>query len=309
MNSNLTELDQWPTLWSCHKKVRQYVQSMKEASREKLSPAVELSAIDAFLMNQVLTFYADRSILVDMSADATMGASIVFWESKPGISRIVCACSSRAQPNEDWRPWFSSALGQIDSSKSLCWVEPKPGNALCWDTVLHDLRQCYSLMFSFSASGPDVSTAANHLEWLCGLHNDTVGFIFPLGRIGGNGLLKAAVDFCSADSPYRLVALREVSPFLSSSEVGLVFRRSNPRIPLVLERIQQLYEGNFQFLKLIKSTTDAAVAEDTKSGQAIASRLILAMTRRVHLSYEHMLVLINIIPAPILKYVRSKLDK
>jgi hypothetical protein len=126
---------------------------------------------------------------------------------------------------------------------------------------MQSMDRGYSIMFLFSQSELESSQARTQLQWLFDLSEHVVGFVFPLGQIGENGLLNDAIQFCSAAPNRRLTALREISPFFASSQLGLIYNRSNGSIPATLERrIYQQYDGNFQFLRLIRESIDDAVA-------------------------------------------------
>jgi hypothetical protein len=288
--------------------VEHYVELITTASEERLRPAVELNAIDAFLMRQIVEYYPGFPIVIDLASGPTMGASIVFWQSQPNVSRIVSLGAADVGANNgDWRHMLQSALRELNSPKNVCWVNPNLSNSLCWEEALGNLRDSSPLMFSISTIERQSSSITKELQWMFRLSNNAVGFIFPLGKIGANGLLNKAIDFCSSESPYRLVALREVSPFFAASEVGLIFNRTNASIPAVLKRIQQLYDGNFNFLTLIENTVASVVARNTRSGEELLKNLIVSVGRRLHLDYDRLLVIFRLFPKPIRQYLKTRL--
>src|SRR5258708_25188945 len=60
--------------------------------------------------------------------------------------------------------------------------------------------------------------------------------------------------FCDTPpSDHCLLPVREISPFFFTSNLGLIYPRNNPHVPDVINRLRQLYEGNFDFLTLVET--------------------------------------------------------
>lgn len=99
------------------------------------------------------------------------------------------------------------------------------------------------------------SLAGEGTEW-----GDAVFAIYPLGATGTcQGLAALVARHAPPDSHWRLWLPREQSGFFVTSRLGLVCRRDDGRLEPALTRITRLFDGNFQFLGLIRSVVDEAV--------------------------------------------------
>jgi hypothetical protein len=231
-----------------------------------------------------------------------MGASLIFWATQPEIRCVIASNLSESRSHCGWQKVLHSSLEQYDVAKTVRWIDRIDRINDHRDALQGALREMNHFgppIFTLAGKEAESSLLAHQLEMLFGMHEDTMGFILPLGLIGENGLLNATLEFCSRSTTYRLVALREVSPFFAQSQVGLVFRSSNCRIEPVLERLHQLYDGNFQFLRLVKEAVDTAVAK---------SETVKADSERISRFKEGPVRLIKrLIPNRIKHNVKSKL--
>jgi hypothetical protein len=212
-----------------------------------------------------------------------------------------------------------STLEASDLSKSVTWIDPGLGYRNYFGELRKTAEGGSPIIFSFSAAESETPLIETRLQYLFNLSEDVVGFVFPLGKIGENGLLNDAIHFCSAAPNRRLTALREISPFFASSQVGLIYNASNQSIPASLDRISQQYDGNFQFLRLVQESIEDAVArksgraEPRLSGEGLAKRMT---ARRVSPGEWSLLpdspaikVLKKLIPNAVKHSVKSKLVK
>jgi hypothetical protein len=77
--------------------------------------------------------------------------------------------------------------------------------------------------------------------------------LLPLGLIGEDSLVEELLTW-TRPAGLRLALLREVSPFLASSRMAVVYSAEDGHTPEALKRIRRLFQGNFDFLTLAHQT-------------------------------------------------------
>lgn len=237
------------TVSSSFRSVEQYFQLLRTVSGVSPAPAVTLRGIDAYLMKQIAACYPVAPTVIDLAAEPTLGASTVFWVSAyPSVQRVAAARLG----GEDGSPWESLVNGVAESldleMKALRYYNLALDHPNTWEAIWADLNPISPLFFTVSA--PD---AVQHLRMLLTLNQNPVIFVLPIGAIGESPALETMLALCRSDSPYRMMALRELRPFFAHSQLAVIFRRDNPNMPDILERIGHMYDGNFDFIALVEN--------------------------------------------------------
>ncbi len=235
-----------PTLMSGYRNVERYNDLMAKAVRD-FSPPVKLSALDTYLLQQTTGYFPEPATVVDLSAEATAGASIVCWLSAERIRQIVAPKSdSSTTENADWQNGFRSATEVMDLD----------ANVLCEKTVEQALKDNLNplspVVFSLAQTAADASLLGRRLTSLLELHPQATIFLLPLGNVGESELLTEALNFVKAHTEYKLQVLRELCPFWASSQLGVIFHSTNDDLPASLQRLKQQYDGNFRFLDMAR---------------------------------------------------------
>lgn len=250
------------TLFRIYQPIEQYLRlSTAHAMR---SPAVPLTAIDLFLMHLVTTYYPAPLSILDLAADATAGVSTFFWANERRTSHVVTAYQHEERRSSgDWRSSFDDVAKQLGVNATKVTLAETPTNeASAWKQTLAASALASPLLVTLAAPDEKGADIDAEITRIFDLRPDALLCLLPLGRVGESPLLQASLQFCATHADYRLTALREISPFFASSQLGLICQRTDEHIPDVLERIQQLYEGNFQFLTLVRELTAAVVREE-----------------------------------------------
>src|SRR5690606_13800974 len=95
------------TLYSSYQPIQQYRHLLTEMVGEWVQPVIELRAIDAFLMKQMVSSYPIKPTVIDVAAAATLGASTIFWAAHPGIQHLYIMPTGDPP---DWRPLVNGAM-------------------------------------------------------------------------------------------------------------------------------------------------------------------------------------------------------
>jgi hypothetical protein len=180
------------------------------------------------------------------------------WASAyPAVHRVIVPVISwEPRAHVDWRSLVPRVLDVSDVSREWLTFFPKeldrPG---VWQDLSALLNPLSPILFGVVLMGDEIAPIAANLERLLGLYANPVALLMPLGSIGSSLTLEAALAVCRAHPHFRLAALREISPFLAKSELGIIYHQDNVHIPGILGRIRDLYVGNFSFLGLLEANT------------------------------------------------------
>jgi hypothetical protein len=283
--------DALPTLFACYKPVERYHRLLRHTHSVQRPAAVTVSPIDAFLMHQLVALLLDRPQVVDLAADATMGASTALWASHPGVRRILGTVRTGAATDrngggngngtadeaESWRRLIEmpGELGR-DPKRPTTLVR-RPEDDAGWQALARSLDPQAPVVFLAEPAVPTLRAALKAVP-------DALMLLLPLGRVGQDPALGPLLTFCDV-AGCRLTALRDVAPFFHDSALALLTRGERPDAAQALERVRRMYDGNFQFLRLAQGLVDAAERErewSESDGAAGRSRHGAAMPQRAY---------------------------
>lgn len=237
-----------PTLMSCARAMERYDDLVSKVGSS--ATAVRLSALDAYLLQQLVAHLPQKATIVDLAADATGGASIICWLSAENVSQIM---APQTVGNADWRTGFRLAAEAMGMDASALRSETT-------EQVLKTQNNPLSpVVITLGMTESDAPTLNERLNTLFALQPQSTIFLLPLGNCGSSELLNQAIHFASDHSDYRVVALRELNHFWAASRLGVIYSANNAGLPASLRRLQQLYEGNFQFINLVQLLTELEV--------------------------------------------------
>lgn len=249
-----------PTLFSSHRHVERYVHLLSARLAGSCAPRVAIGAIDAFIVQELTASSPASSVAVDLAGNATLGASVVLWGGQPSIRRVLVA-EDVAWPAGDsaWRTHLASLLDELEihsPAGRIRFDADSPLRERCKDST--SVLAPPLLWVSVAVVGEDPERIGSHLEQLTALHPNVVLLLFPLGALGESAPIEAALRLCRARA-LKFAAIRELSPFFASSQLGIICRSDNAIVAEGLRRIQRMYEGNFDFLDLLATVVrDAA---------------------------------------------------
>ncbi len=250
------------TIFRSNQSLERYFEHLESFYGQPLSPDVIIKPIDAFLMQQMLTYYPIAQTIIDVAADATLGASTVLWAGHPKARHVIAARATGEKDAADgWRRLFPTITDGLDLIAGSCTLSNADlDEAGDWKERMQAVSPWSStIMISAALTQGSLDEMVSGIRRLASLHTDVIIFLFPLGLIGGGVSLEAALAFCRANPSYRLTALRELTPFFSASQLGIIYKNDNTNVSEVLRRVEQLYHGNFQFLPLVQSYLNEAM--------------------------------------------------
>ncbi|MFN0112767.1 MAG: hypothetical protein ACKVZH_28240 [Blastocatellia bacterium] len=238
-----------PTLMSCARAMEQYADLVSKIGVP--SPAVNLSALDAYLLQQMAAHLPNRATVVDLAAAATGGASLVCWLSAANVAEVIAPHTD--SDNDDWRTGFRQAAEAMGINAVVLSAESAE------QALKAQANQLSPIIITLAQTEADAAKLGERLNALFALQPKAAIFLLTLGNVGSSEVLTQAVNFASANSNYRIVALRECNHFWATSRLGMIHLANNSDLPAALRRLQQLYEGNFQFTNLVQLLTELEV--------------------------------------------------
>jgi hypothetical protein len=122
----------------------------------------------------------------------------------------------------------------------------------------HKPNRTHSTIISVTVDDTDASSLEGRLTELTRIYVRCTIVAFPFARVGSCPRLNAAQSFCPADGPFQFMLPRELSPFLATSEIGLISPRQCAATKLFADRLRAAFGGNFQFLDLLRTVTELA---------------------------------------------------
>jgi hypothetical protein len=259
---SLSPLPTLPTLFTAHAAVEEYRQWRCGAAAPPA--AVSLSAIDTFLMDRVSAYAPIPPYVIDLAADATDGDSVAFWVGT-GLPVIVPHVSWNPAPAPDWRPLLRAWAARRTTpdepegiARHPTFVEMSLATMGDWQAITTDIPRGIPLLVILAETAETADHTGAHLDLLrrCAPHATIL--LLPLGAIGTGPVLAQTLCACPPGGSQQVTALRELAPFFATSQLGLVAPASDATIPTILERIEGLVAGNFQFLTLVQEAIRAA---------------------------------------------------
>ena len=239
---------QRPSILTIFRPIEEYWSSFGLTKTFGPDPERVLDPFDALLMHLMLDFAPNRPVLVDLAAVATGGASSVVGLTHPHVRRVVAVTAAVGESANADR--VVSALREFSRypASGLAPLDVVPADDL--PALLPDLPQAVILV-DLRGGGPAEPAEAIR-RWLYE-QPDALVLLLGLGRVGECPAVESAIRLCSADSGRRLWLLRELGEVLAASHLGMVARHDHPHVADILERIQDLYAGNYKFLDLLKA--------------------------------------------------------
>jgi hypothetical protein len=246
------------TIFEAYRPVEQYLQHV-EIDREYLQAS--MTPLDAFLMRQVAAYYPKPPVVVDLAAGATHGASVVFWATQPHVLAVIASGAS-SDATCDWQSQVREVLREThDDRKQIVFAGREHTEPATWKELLSPANQHAPLLVTLNVTQSGIAQIPSRLNEIFDQEPDASVFVFPLGPIGTCAALAQLIAFCGPDTPYSIIATREISPFLATSRLGIIGKVGHSYLPPILQRLRQLFEGNFQFLSMVNTVIDVTARE------------------------------------------------
>ncbi len=246
------------TLFSCYQPIESYLKLLAQA--QQLPPRLTLSAIDTFLLRQMLAYYSSKPVVLDLAADATSGASSVLWASQSVIVDAVIPRLRWTRSAPEWRSFFAEALQTLGLPVASGYTDAELDLTGDWKGILKLPTLPSPIIVCWGVVDEAELDITNSLDAIYRFQPQAVVCALPIGLIGQSGLLPRLINYC-AQHELQIRAWREISPFLGQSQLGVIYPSDNVEMPAILERTRQLFDGNFQFLSLARHAINGMLYE------------------------------------------------
>jgi hypothetical protein len=248
------------TISASYESVQRYLRMTDDALGSRLTPPVVLEPIDAFILRQFVDCYPAKLAIVDTAAEATLGTSTVFWGTLEQVAKVLVVEENLAQSQDaavHWKDFVADALADDEQHRARVNFLVHGKNALESEADLrkHVGRTC-QLVVMIAVTPSDDGDLIEELSRLLDRHRNVIIVLTPLGSVGSCRNLESALAVCGAESAFQFTLLREISPFCVSSKLGLIHPKHNRHVPEILHRIQQFFDGNFDFLGLVEANVE-----------------------------------------------------
>jgi hypothetical protein len=245
------------TLQNTYRLVEHYFHLIESVTGSRPQPSVPLRGIDAFLMHMLAGAYPAALSVVDLTGDATLGAVRFLWAAHyVDVRAIYGASVSWNAPTPDWREWLPAAYEAFAVPTTTQFlIEPPLDSDGGWENISKRLNKLSPVMVIAASLGHSVADITERLNWLTGLDKRVVMvLVLNVGQTGDSALLTAAnTIYGEPNNPHQFVLLRELGPFFAASQIGLICRRDNQAVPEVLNRVREMFEGNFGYASLLET--------------------------------------------------------
>ncbi|RMF77570.1 MAG: hypothetical protein D6737_17345 [Chloroflexi bacterium] len=239
--------------------IQQYQHLIGQNGVQPTSAQMALQAIDVFIMKQIAACYPQPPTIIDLAANHTNGASTILWLANAAIDHIfVLANHDNTNNTAQWQKQFHHALSlmELETAHLSLINEALPNGR---ERIENEMNPLTPVFFILAAT--DAAQFESQVKLITGLWDEALILFLPLGASGQSLVLEAALRFCRQNDAYQFSAIREWSPFWSSSQLGIIHHQSQTDVTDVLKRIQQLYIGNDDFLSLLRMKAEYQIQE------------------------------------------------
>lgn len=248
------------TIFESYNSVQHYLRLAEATLGFPLEPSVQLAPIDAFILQQLVDCYPAKLALVDLAAEATLGMSTIFCSALSRIDKIVAIASTPTQGAVHWLELVKNSLKEVgQTSDKLAFLTPGSDELDLESSLSAWIGPVSQPLFLLAAGLDSSEELERQLNRLLTEHNNAMIALTPLGAVGSCPVLASALTVCHNQNSYKLSLLREISPFCADSQIGLIYREDSRHVPEILNRIKQLYEGNFDFVGILAANVELQV--------------------------------------------------
>lgn len=237
------------TLFDTYAPVERYFQDLQSRTGATPSPAVPLPAEDAYVIRLLAGWHPAIHAVLDLSGPATCGATTVLWASQDRSRRVFVPAYDRDCERGAWVQVLNDTLSQYAGTSPVECVDEH----LTAGNLPALIDRCGGghrpLLVVLPLASAEDENPLESLASIFAAHPRTIVVTLPLGLIGQDRRLGPLVEWTSANG-FRLIALRELCPFLGSSQVAIVSPADDVQTAETLKRIQRLFTSNFDFLSL-----------------------------------------------------------
>jgi hypothetical protein len=248
------------TIFETYNSVQHYLRLAEATLGFPLEPSVQLTPIDTFILQQLVDYYPAKLALVDLAAEATQGMSTIFCSALSRVDKIVVIASTPTQGTVDWQELVKNSMREAgQTSDKLVFLAPDSDEMNSEPDLGALIGPVSPPLFLLAAELESSDELEGRLDRLLTEHDKAILALTPLGEVGSCPVLASALTVCRNHPYYKLSLLKEISPFCADSQIGLIHRKDSRHVPEILNRIKQLYEGNFDFVGILAANVELQV--------------------------------------------------
>ncbi len=239
----------FPTIHSRYRQLEAYLAQFE--ARSTSPPAVRITALDAFLLQQIAATYPQPPTVLDLAALPTLGASTAMWtDSESTVRQIIPLQASWQSRDQVSAETAASYLGDLPGDLDMTFFDDLADHPDSAHLINDALVESYSRFLLLAQPEMEGERLVERMETLCELYRPQLIFFLPLGPVGTSANLAALIQLCRPGFDYRLMLLRELNPFFAKSMCALLYCTDLDFMPSLLDRLDALFRGNFDYLSL-----------------------------------------------------------
>jgi uncharacterized coiled-coil protein SlyX len=254
------------TINTSYQPIAQYWQAVEYTVGEKPMPPFALRGIDVFLMRQIAVNYPTPLQVIDLAAGQTFGASSVVWVGeKTPVAQVFTACTT---DDASWTTWLSQYLKHYEDSEQRALIQLVAGAS--FEQLMAHANHDAMLGLCVVAILPETLSAnerAALIETWLSANAKAILFVLPFGKVGEAENVCIALNACKAQPAFTFRLGREISAMFGTSQLGIFYPKNNAYLPHIFDRLQTLYEGNFNFAALLNDNTSLRLRLKRLEGQ------------------------------------------
>lgn len=253
------------TLHSSFEPILRYQKFLSESSLDRGGIDLDIRPIDAFVMRQLIGSSPKSPTVIDFSSDETKGASSVFWAANSNVEKLYVA---RSQSSQGKRPVWEQFAERMSREKDLAlqltalqFVEGSSDASVLARVIESSAESPPSMILHVATFEQSPGEFAQRISGILQLGYNPLFVISPFGKTGTCEALKSIAKIQEEFPHYEFALVREQSPFLAASALGLLYPKTQREVPGILRRIAQLFEGNFDYVTLLRDHLQLTVEQ------------------------------------------------
>jgi uncharacterized coiled-coil protein SlyX len=254
------------TIHTSYQPITQYWQAVEHATGEKPTPPFTLRGIDVFLMRQVAAYYPIPLQVIDLAAEQTLGASSLAWagEQTPA-AQVFTACTTNGAL---WTTWLSHHLKHCEATGNRAPIQLVTEASFAQLMAFADRNPMHGVcIVAVLPEALDVNERTALVEMWLSTNPKAILFVLPFGKVGEAENVCIALNACKAQPAFTFRLGREISAMFGTSQLGIFYPKNNAYLPHIFDRLQTLYEGNFNFAALLNDNTSLRLRLKRLEGQ------------------------------------------
>lgn len=233
------------TLFETYAPIERYWEELRSRIGAAPAPRKLLPAEDAYLLRLLAAGHNRRRAVLDLAGPSTWGATTLLWTTQGNSVRVYAPA---LEGLEAWESVCHEHLKEHSGSSSLRFLPHEMADASLPEMMSACDAGNGALMVVLPASEDSQQLQAD-LEAIFRVNSKARVVLVPLGLLGEDSRLGTLLTW-TASQELTLTALRDLSPCLAMSRLGVIGPAADVELQESLKRIGRLFTSNFDFLTL-----------------------------------------------------------